>query len=263
MSWLETIIVGVVLLGAGLYLLLGVAIIVTSLVERQSVKYLAPADLDDPEWRKVGLIGSDHGPPGFPEADSSPSATAGSTAYPEPQFRAASRLGFAAPQLFKHAKGGIYKTYNVLSVSPSQEILAVFRWGKTASIRNEATVLYSGLGDSRYLITSDRPSGARTPGFYDDMVCPDATFDELVIRHEERLRDACREGMRFSREDPLADFEVILAERARFLVANGNAYWVDPGKTEFAQRSRVRFELRPDVFDEARGSDIHASARCW
>ena len=58
MGWLETIVLGVVLLAAGLYLLLAVAIVVTAMVERRPLKYLAPAGQDDPEWQKLGSIAS-------------------------------------------------------------------------------------------------------------------------------------------------------------------------------------------------------------
>ena len=72
MSWFETIILAVVVLAAGLYLLLGVAIIVTALVERRPVKSLVPADPDDPEWRKLGTMAAGQGGPGPRGPDSNP-----------------------------------------------------------------------------------------------------------------------------------------------------------------------------------------------
>ena len=165
MGWLETIVLGVVLLAAGLYLLLAVAIVVTAMVERRPLKYLVPAGQDDPEWQKLGSIASGRGAPGFAISDSNPYTAPGSSSFAESQISAAARLGFAASGLFKHSGGGIYKTYDVLMVSPSRAILAVVRWGTTGAIRNEACVLYSVLEDGRYLVTSARPTGARAPGF--------------------------------------------------------------------------------------------------
>jgi hypothetical protein len=233
MGWLETIIVGIVLLAAGLYLLLGLAIVVTALVERQPVKFLTKAEPDDPQWQQLGSIGSDRGRSENPEPDSNHYAAAGTSAYPEPQIRAAVRLGFTAPRLFKHSKGGMYKTYGVLMVSPSRQILAVFRWGTTGGIRNVATVLYSALENGRYVVTSDRPAGARTPGLYDEILYMDADFEQLVRRHEERLRASGLNINPLSPESPLAEFEAIRAARARFLVASGDAYWVDAEQTAF------------------------------
>jgi hypothetical protein len=233
MGWLETIVLGVVLLAAGLYLLLAAAIVVTAMVERRPLKYLAPAELDDPEWQKLGSIASGRGAPGFAISDSNPYTAPGSSSFAESQISAAARLGFSASGLFKHSGGGIYKTYDVLMVSPSRAILAVVRWGTTGAIRNEACVLYSALEDGRYVVTSSRILGARAPGFYDDLVLLGADFDQLVGRHEQRLRASNQNARQFSPENPLAQYEAILENRARFLIAKGDAYWIDPDQTAF------------------------------
>jgi hypothetical protein len=242
MSWLETIILGVVLLAAGLYLSLAVAIIVTALLERRPVKFLAPAELDDPERQKLGVIGSDREPHDDPESGTNPYEAAGTSPFPEPQIRAAVRLGFSTPRLFKHAKGGIYKTYGALLVSPSREILAVFRWGTTAGIRNRGTVLYTELENARFLVTSDRPTGSRTPGLYDEILYMDADFDQLFGRHEARIEGSGQHTKPFAAENPLTAFEGIHEARARFMVASGDAYWVDAENTEF--RSTVKGALK-------------------
>jgi hypothetical protein len=242
MGWLATIALAIVLLALGLYALLGVAIIVTALVERRPVKSLAPAEPSDPEWQRLGAIDVGRGSSGLSESESNPYTAPGASPYVESQIGAAARLGFTAPRLFKYVKGGIYKTRSVLTISPSQQILAVIRWGSTASIRNEATVLFSALEDGRYLVTSDRPSGSRTPGLYDDLVFLKADWDQLVRRHEERVR-ACRQNIRrLSPENPLAEYEAILERRARFLVEHGDAYWVDQEQTEY--RSTLKGALK-------------------
>jgi hypothetical protein len=242
MSWLGTIILGVVLLAAGLYVSLAVAIIVTALLERRPVKFLTPAESDDPEWQKLAVIGSDRRPRDDPESDTNPYEAAGTAPFPEPQICAANRLGFSAPGLFRHAMGGIYKTYGALLVSPSREILAVFRWGTTAGIRNRGTVLYTELENGRYLVTSDRPTGSRTPGLYDEILYMDADFEQLVDRHEARIRASGQHTKPFSAENALAAFEAIHEARASFLVANGEAYWLDAEHTEF--RSTIKGALK-------------------
>jgi hypothetical protein len=242
MGWLEIIILAIVLLAAGLYLLLGVAIIVTALVERRPLRPLAPAEQDDPEWQRLGLTQSGVGSSTSPSPDSNPYSAHGKSPYPESRIQAAARLGFSAPGLFKHASGGIYKTYNVLTVSPSRQILALIRWGTTAKIRNELTSLYSLLDDGRYLITSDRPTGSRTPGFNDDHVFLGADFDQLVGRHEHRLRASGQDIGHLSPENLLAEYEAILERRARFLVENGDAYWAEPDQTAF--RSTLKGALK-------------------
>jgi hypothetical protein len=144
--------------------------------------------------------------------------------------------------LYKHAKGGIYKTHNVLTLSPTRQTLAVVVWGTTGSIRNEVTSLYSALDDGRYLITSDRSIGSRTPGLYDDQVYFGATFEQLIRRHEERLHVSGNKIKRLSEEKPLEEYEAILRRRAQLLVERGEAYWADPEQTTF--RSTLKGALQ-------------------
>ena len=233
MSWLEIIIVVAVLTAGGLYLMLVLSIILTALIERRLVKSLVPAEPDDPEWRLLRAAVPGARPSGHPAAESNPYTGPGTSSYAELQIHAASELGFAAPHLFKPVKGGIYQTHNAMTVSHSGQILAVIRWGTTASIRNEATVLYSALENGQYLVTSDRPTGARTPGLHDDQVYLGADFGELVRRHEERLRASGQIPRPLDRENPLAEHEAIIENRARFLISKGEAYWVDPEQTAF------------------------------
>jgi hypothetical protein len=242
MGWIVAIAMAVALVAVGLYALLGIAIIVTALVEPRSLKPLAKAEPNDPEWQKLGAVAWKAGSSPVFESDANPYEAPGTRSYAESQIRAAVQLGFSASHLYKHAKGGIYKTHNVLLVSPSREILAVVRWGTTGAIRNELTLLHSALGNGRYLVTSDRPAGSRTPGFYDDQVYWMATFSQLVHRHEKRIEASGRKTKSFSMENPLAEYEAILEGRARFLVAQGEAYWFDPEQTAF--RSTLKGALR-------------------
>lgn len=242
MGWVATIGLAIVLLAAGLYALLAIAIVVTALVERRPLKPLAPAEPDDPEWQKLGSIPSAAGSSPSPEPDPNPYTAPGTTTYAESQIRAASELGFSAPRLYKHAQGGIYKTHGVLTISPTRQVLAVIRWGTTGSIRNEGTILYSSLEDGRYLVTSDRPIGSRTPGFYDDQVFLGASFAQLVRRHEERMQASGKQIKRLPVDNPLAEYEAILERRARFLVDRGEAKWVDSGQTAF--RSTLKGALK-------------------
>jgi hypothetical protein len=242
MGWIEIIIVAIVALAVGLYALLGVAIIVTALVERRPIRPLVPAPADDPEWHKLGAVGPGMMPLQSREPDANPYAAPGPVSYAEAQIRAAAELAFAAPQLFKHAKGGIYQTHVALTVSATGQILAVIRWGTTASIRNEVTLLYSTLEDGGYLVTSDRPTGARTPGFYDDQVYLGATLAQLVRRHEERMRASRKEFKTLSGENLLEQYEEIMARRAQFLIERGEAKWADAGQTAF--RSTLKGALK-------------------
>jgi len=119
----------------------------------------------------------------------------------------------------------------------------VVRWGTTASIRNELTSLYSALDDGRYLITSDRPTGSRAPGLYDDLVYLGASFAQLVCRHEARLLASGKGVRHLSAENTLAEYEAILARRARFLIERGEACWVDPEQTTFRSTFRGALKL--------------------
>ncbi len=236
-SWLLTVALCVAL---SAYAALALAIIVTALVERLPTKVLTPAEPDDPERRRLDPPESDGG--SFPSPDFNPYASPGTIPYAETQIRAASRLAFSEPGLFKPFMGGIYKTYHVLMVSRSRRILAIVRWGTTARIRNERTALYSELDDGRYLVTSDWFIGDRNPGFQDDLVFPHASFEQLVDRHEARLGASGRNVRLLSAEDPLSEHEALHERRARFLVERGEAYWVDPEQS--AIRSTLKGALK-------------------
>lgn len=242
MGWITAIGLTIVLLAVGLYALLGVAIIITALVERRGVKPLIEAEPDDPEWQKLGAVRPGAQSSSVSAADSNPYAAPGSATYAETQLRAAAELGFSATCLYRHAKGGIYKTHNTLALSADRQILALVRWGTTASIRNEASVLYSALDDGRYLVTSDRPIGSRTPGFYDEHVFLGASFAQLLRRHQERLRQSSSPVRPLSLENPRAEYEEILTRRARHLVECGEAVWLDAAQTEF--RSTFKGAIR-------------------
>ena len=103
----------------------------------QPVKFLAPAELDDPEWRRLGATEAGAGRSEFSECESNPHLGPGTDLFVEPRIRAAAQLGFTPARLFKPFMGGIYKTHDVLMVSRSQQIHAVVRWGTTALIRNK------------------------------------------------------------------------------------------------------------------------------
>ena len=247
MAWIITIGLALAVAAAGLYLLLGVAIIVTALVERRPLKFLDPVEPGDPEWRRLdGAMESELGSPPLP--DSNPYAAPRTTPYTERQIHGASTLGFSKPLLLKYFKGKMYRTYNALMVSPSQTTLAVVRWGTTGSIRNELTSLYSALNDGRYLVTSDRPTGSRAPGLYDDRVILSAAFARLLDRHEARLRAAGDNIRHFRAENPLDEYEAILERRAQFLVEAGDAYWVDSERTAFRSTLKGAFKLYLQTF---------------
>ena len=241
MGWSEKLVIALVVAAAGFYAVMGIAIVVTALIERRPLKFLVPADPDDPLSRRLDVIISGAGASTSDGRDFNPYASSATHPYWETQVMTASRLGFSISRLFKNSQGGIYQNNAVLMVSPSRQILAVVRFGTTAKLRNEGTALYSALADGRYLVTWDRPSGGRTPGLYDGYMFYRADFAECVARHEERLNAAGNPPGHFSAETPLADYEAILARRASFLIENGQAYWVDPEHTAF--RSTVKGAL--------------------
>jgi hypothetical protein len=242
MGWFETILLVIVALTAGFFLLLYVAIFVAALLERRPIKPLTLAEPNDPEWRRLGAVAPALCPSNVSPAEANPWDAPRMLNYADTQIRALERLGFSAPKLYKHATGGIYQTRNLLAVDPSRLFLANIRWGTTGSIRNEATVLYSGLDDGCYVVTSDRPFGARTPRFYDILVYLRADFDQLVGRHEQRFLATGRPVQRLSAENPLAEYETILERRARFLIGHGEEYWVDSEQT--AVRSTLKGALK-------------------
>jgi hypothetical protein len=248
LDWVGIIVAGMVFAVLGVWLVLGVAIVSVALVERRPIKLFVPVESDDPEWQSLDAIKRDRGSSNLiaPEPDE---PVAGITPrYAETQIRAAIRLGFRSPRLFKMAKGGMYRTYTVLAVSDSCKILAAIRWGSTASIRDRITLLYSFFEDGRYLVTSDRISGTRVRGFSFDLVLQRASFEQLLERHEGRLCDCLDQIRDLAPENPLAEFEALLQAKARFLIQKGDAYWTDPAETEYRSTLRGAFKMYVQTF---------------
>jgi hypothetical protein len=189
MPWVSTGVVVVVVAAVGLYLLLGVTIFVTHLIEKRPFRFLTPAPDDDPGWSKI--------PDRAPKLEATPEAfnpyqSPGSAEYTETSNAAAARLGIAFHGLHVPVKGRIYQTRTALWVSPTRQILAVVGWGKSAAITEEKTILYTALDDGRFLVTSDKPTGAETPGLYENLYVLGADFDSLVRRHEARIYQSGR-----------------------------------------------------------------------
>ncbi len=226
---LSGLIVGALVVGLGLYLLLGVAVIVTSLLETRPLNQLVPATKDDPEWTKLpsqsprGL--------GFVEAQFNPYEAPASPITTESANATAARLGFYFQGLFGHVKGGTYKTHNTLWMSPDQETLAVIGWGTIASLKADRQILYTELDDGRYLVTSAKSTGAETPGFYENLIVLNADLERLVERHQERIRTCGRLVRPFRSQEAMFEYHAILERRAQFLVENGDAYFADPART--------------------------------
>jgi hypothetical protein len=91
--------------------------------------------------------------------------------------------------------------------------------------------LYSRLDDGSYLVTSDKPTGAEAPGYYDNEIVMGADFDRLLARHEARLEETGRVTIPFRGDDALANYEAIIAGRLESLVGSGEAYYIDPERT--------------------------------
>jgi hypothetical protein len=124
----------------------------------------------------------------------------------------------------------------------------VLRWGTTAAVRNEATLLYSSLDDGRYIVTSDRVAGTRAPELFDDLVILGVQFDELVVRHEIRVRATGQRVRRFDPANPLAEFHAIQERRAQFLVDRGEAYFTDPEETAIRSTFKGALKLYSQSF---------------
>ncbi len=239
MNLVALFVTSLVVAGVGLYLLLGLAIIVTHLVEKRPLRYLDPAPADDPEWSRLPENARRRA---TAEGPFNPYEAPGAVGFDEATLSAAEGLGFVSQGLLRHAKGGTYRTHAVLLVPPGRQTLAVVTWGTVASINAEKVVLYSALDDGKFLVTSAKPTGADTPGLYENRVVLGADFGRLAGRHEERLRDCGRGALPFRSGDALTDYNAILERRARFLVGQGDALFTGPDQA--AIRSTLKGALK-------------------
>jgi hypothetical protein len=236
-----------ILLGVGLYLLLGVAIIVTALVERRPLKFLLPLEDGDPELQRLLAIANNaFSRDRLDFADDSLEDLI--APYPDSRVRAATLLGFSAPQVFKHAKGGTYNTKTALMLSPTQETLAVIRWGTIASLRTNATLLYSLFEDGRILLTSDRPVGSRIPDIQDDLVYNSANFNQLYRRHQLRLEESSKKLVLMQRDDLLVGLNQILDRKVHYLFEHREARWADEDKSSYKSTLKGAIKIYAQTF---------------
>lgn len=226
---LLTIFGSVVVLVVGLRLMLAVVTFITSLREKRPLKYLVLADADDPEHSKLPWSIARREPGTTSPTEFNPyEAPSSSADHASTTNAEAARLGFTFCGLYRHAKGGTYKSYNTLWLSPSRDTLAVVVWGTLARIDVSKTVLYSAFDDGRYLISASKFTGTETPGLYELAYFLGADFAYLLRRHDERLAASGRRVRPFPAGDGLAALEAIVARRSHFLVESGDAYFVDP-----------------------------------
>ncbi len=235
------------ILGAGFYALLGIAIIVTALVERRPLKYLTPLDENDPENQRLQAIAKTA--VSRNRADFADDSLEDLIApYPDSRVRAATLLGFSTPQVFKHVKGGTYKTQTVLMLSPTLETLAVIRWGTIASLRTNATLLYSLFEDGTILLTSDRPIGSRIPGLQNDLVYQSANFDQLFRRHQLRLEESNKKILLLSQKDLLIALDRVLDRKVQYLFEHGEARWADKDQSSYKSTVKGAIKIYAQTF---------------
>jgi hypothetical protein len=235
-AWLGTILIALMGLAAILYGLLVITVFVTHLIERRPVRPMKPAAADDPAWAKLQPIDSIRAASSAGEFNPFQAPGAGGD-YASLRNSAAQGLGYAGQGLFTRMQGPPQKYYAALWLSSCRRVLAAVRWGTIGGLKANKTVLYSALENGRYIVTADGFTGAETPGLYDDSVLPDVDFDALVHRHEERLVES-RQPVRQLHNEGLAEYEAILERRARFLVEQGDAYFVD------GEESAIRSTLK-------------------
>lgn len=212
----------------GLFLLLKVVIVVAHLYERRPLRFLKPAQADDPEHARLTPAAAEPARP--PEAEFNPYASPKAVDYATAQNLAAATLGFTPHGLFVHVKGGKYNVHAALWNAPDRRTLAAVMWGTIFGINASKTLLYSRTSDGKIVLTADKLPGNDTPGLYEIVVLQNAPFDTLVHRHESRLTAGGRSAVPFEGRDALADYEAILRDRHQFLIDRNEEYLVEPDR---------------------------------
>lgn len=182
-----------------------------------------------------------------------------SSSYEEKMSQAARELGFKPFGPYAHAKGGTYKMYCRIWVSPDRQVLAVVGWGTIARLPSNRTRLLSLLEDGRYLVTSDQFDECDLSGLSVQGILLKADFPALVEKQRQRIAESGLRAVPFTSADPLRDYEVHTARRAEALEERGLAYFLDPARTVW--RYNVRGALAMYRQTQARARAAAAAER--
>jgi hypothetical protein len=219
----------IIVVAFGLYVLLGFVIFFTHLIEKRPVRYLKPAEADDPEHARLSYEAA--AKMATLTDDDNPYASPGAIDYATVQNAGLAALGYTSHGLFVSKKGGTYNYHTALWMSPDRRTLAVVVWGTLAKIKIDKTRLYTQLADGTCLITCDKIPGIDTPGFYELHVLQNCTLDQLVARHDHWVAASGKGAVPFDGPDGLANYESILVRREEFLVNRKDDYYLDPEKS--------------------------------
>ncbi len=107
--------------------------------------------------------------------------------YASAMNEAAAAVGFDSHGTYEHAKGGGYKVWATLWLSPERDIMALVSSGKLLKMAHKTTVFYSRTVGDRWLASSDEGYAAELSGLVERSVLYHADFSELLNYHRERI----------------------------------------------------------------------------
>lgn len=184
-----------------------------------------------------------------------------SSPYEEKMSAAARELGFKPFGPYAHAKGGTYKMYGRIWVSPDREILAVVGWGTILRLPSNRTRLLSLLENGRYLVTCDQFAEGDLSGLTDQGIALKAEFPALVAKHRQRLAESGLRATAFAAADPLRDYETHTLRRAEALEQQGLAYFIDPARTAWRYNIRGALAMQRSTRSQVAAA-AHAERAC-
>ncbi|MHC4092253.1 MAG: hypothetical protein ACYSUQ_02325 [Planctomycetota bacterium] len=155
------------------------------------------------------------------------------SAYAAATNQAAQRLGYQFCGTRKQAKGGSYRIFGSLWLSPLHEVLAVVSWGKLGGLRFRKTVLYSCTGEGSYLASLDVLVEIFPTDAIEIETRLNADLFELLDLHNQRISRLAEGVVAFSPEDPWDEYDQMNACLVRNLVQAGKAVFIDSVETQW------------------------------
>lgn len=165
------------------------------------------------------------------------------TKYHLEMNRLATEYSFEHCGEYKHAKGGRYKLYFTLWISPDKQTMGIIVGGRLARVQMRHTRLISFLDTGNIILTTDEVGYFDISGTSESEVVYKADFGELLAHHEQCLQSRLGQVISLNPDQLLQqyqDYELYKVER---ILALGYGAYTDVDQREW--RHTVYGGFRP------------------
>lgn len=151
--------------------------------------------------------------------------------YASAMNEAAAAMGFQPHGTHKHIKGGTYRVFASVWLSPSNDIIALVCAGRLAHLKCNTTKLFSQVGEDKYFVTADEFGTAALSENVKKESLLNADFYELLDHHKDRLAASGTEPIPYSGDRVWDEFTEMDTRDTLRLIEKGYAEFADPAQT--------------------------------